>query len=53
MRRGFGQPTELRGNVVPPWVGRVHGDDCPGFAEELKEKGYDAIAPKEGEVFEV
>lgn len=31
----------------------VHGDHCSGFAEELKEKGFDATAPIAGERFEV
>ncbi|MEM2174320.1 MAG: MBL fold metallo-hydrolase RNA specificity domain-containing protein [Candidatus Micrarchaeia archaeon] len=31
----------------------VHGEFCEEFAKELKEKGYDAIAPKNGESIEI
>jgi len=31
----------------------VHGDDCPGFAEELKENGFNAIAPELGDVISI
>lgn len=44
---------ETINRLNPEKVFCVHGDDCAGFAEELKEKGYDAIAPKEREAFEV
>jgi hypothetical protein len=30
----------------------VHGDDTPGFAADLQENGYDAVAPKNGEIIE-
>jgi len=39
--------------LTPEKVFCVHGDDCAGFADELKEKGFDAIAPKESESFEL
>jgi putative mRNA 3-end processing factor len=31
----------------------VHGDDTPGFAADLQEKGYNAVAPKNGEIIEI
>ena len=31
----------------------VHGDHCEEFARQLKEMGYDASAPKNGDVFEI
>lgn len=31
----------------------VHGETCDSFAEELRAKGYDAVAPKNGEWFVV
>jgi putative mRNA 3-end processing factor len=31
----------------------VHGDDCPGFAEELKENGFDAVAPALGDTISI
>jgi putative mRNA 3-end processing factor len=43
----------VKGN---PKVLTVHGDgpSCTRFAEEIKEKyGYDAMAPDQGQVFEV
>jgi len=29
----------------------VHGETCDSFAEELRSRGYDAVAPKNGESF--
>ena len=31
----------------------VHGEFCEDFAKELSEKGYDAIAPKNGEIIDI
>lgn len=31
----------------------VHGDHCPEFAEELKGMGFDATAPKNGDLLEL
>jgi len=31
----------------------LHGDHCERFAEELREKGFDAIAPKNGDVIDI
>jgi putative mRNA 3-end processing factor len=31
----------------------VHGDRCPAFADDLREKGFDASAPERGERIEV
>jgi putative mRNA 3-end processing factor len=31
----------------------VHGDSCPAFAAELKAKGFDACAPKLGEMVQI
>jgi len=31
----------------------IHGETCENFAEELRSKGYDAVAPKNGESFVV
>jgi len=39
--------------VDPQKVFVIHGDSCEKFAGELKEKGYEAHAPKQGEVCEV
>ena len=39
--------------INPSKVLCMHGDDCEGFAKELKEKGFDAIAPKNGNKLEV
>ena len=30
----------------------IHGDNCEWFAKELKEKGFDAVAPKNGDILE-
>ncbi len=37
----------------PQKVFCIHGDHCSGFAEELKEQGFDAVAPIAGEKFEI
>lgn len=39
--------------VSPEKIFCVHGDDTPGFAELLKEHGYDAVAPERGDVYEI
>ncbi len=41
--------------VSPEKVFCVHGDEeaCTGFAAELNEKGFDAVAPKAGEAFQI
>ncbi|UCG95878.1 MAG: MBL fold metallo-hydrolase [archaeon] len=39
--------------VDPQKVFVIHGDSCGKFAGELREKGYDAYAPKIGEVCDV
>lgn len=39
--------------INPGKIFVVHGDDCPKFAKELEEKGYNAYAPKKGEVCEI
>jgi hypothetical protein len=31
----------------------MHGDNCEWFAKELKDKGFDAIAPQNGDVIEI
>ncbi|MCS7109534.1 MAG: hypothetical protein NZ903_01925 [Candidatus Micrarchaeota archaeon] len=31
----------------------VHGDNCEAFAEELKENGYDAMAPAIGDIIQI
>jgi putative mRNA 3-end processing factor len=31
----------------------IHGDRCPEFAEGLKKEGFDAVAPKAGDSFEI
>ena len=37
----------------PEKVFCVHGDNTEGFAEELRENGFDAIAPKDDRVFKL
>ncbi|MEM4589722.1 MAG: MBL fold metallo-hydrolase RNA specificity domain-containing protein [Candidatus Micrarchaeia archaeon] len=39
--------------IEPEKIICVHGDDCEGFASELKENGYDAIAPDIGETIQI
>ena len=39
--------------VSPEKVFTVHGDDTKGFAEDLKEQGYDAVGPDRGQKFEL
>ncbi len=39
--------------IDPKKVFVIHGDSCDKFAGELKEKGYDAHAPQNGEVCEI
>jgi len=39
--------------VDPEKIFVMHGDSCEEFADELKGKGYDAYAPKIGEVCEI
>jgi hypothetical protein len=31
----------------------MHGDNCPGFAEDLKLEGFDACAPSLGETIKI
>ena len=31
----------------------IHGDDCQRFAQELRSRGYDAVAPMLGETVEI
>jgi len=31
----------------------LHGDHCEDFANELREKGFDAIAPKNGDIIDI
>lgn len=41
-------------DVNPEKVFCVHGDNTNGFAEELKEKGFDAVAPtKDNRIFDI
>jgi len=41
-------------DINPEKVFCVHGDDTIGFADELKQKGFDAIAPtKDNRIFDV
>jgi len=40
-------------NASPEKIFCVHGETCQSFAEELRSKGYDAVAPKNGESFVV
>ena len=39
--------------INPEKVICLHGDHCEDFAKELKEKGFDAIAPKNGDVIDI
>ncbi len=39
--------------VDPEKVFVVHGDECAKFARELKEQGYEAHAPQNGETCQV
>jgi putative mRNA 3-end processing factor len=39
--------------VNPQKVICLHGDNCECFAKELKEKGFDAIAPKNGDSVDI
>lgn len=39
--------------INPKKIICMHGDNCEWFAKELKEKGFDAIAPKNGDVIEI
>ena len=39
--------------IKPKKVICVHGDNCERFATELKSRGFDAVAPKMGDVIDV
>ncbi len=39
--------------VNPKKILCLHGDHCEDFANELKEKGFDAIAPRNGDVIDI
>jgi putative mRNA 3-end processing factor len=39
--------------INPQKIICLHGDNCEWFAKELKEKGFDAIAPENGETIEI
>ncbi len=39
--------------INPEKVICLHGDHCETFAKELKEKGFDAIAPKNGDIIDI
>jgi len=40
-------------DINPQKVICLHGDNCEGFAKELKEKGFDAIAPNNGDTIDI
>ena len=44
---------ELCEKLQPGRVFCMHGDNCPGFAEDLKLEGFDAYAPAMGETVEI
>ncbi|MCX6769393.1 MAG: MBL fold metallo-hydrolase [Candidatus Micrarchaeota archaeon] len=44
---------ELVEHLSPKKVFCMHGDSCQKFADELQLEGFDAVAPKLGETFEV
>ena len=44
---------EFVDRASPERIFCIHGDSCESFAEQLRSKGYDAVAPKNGESFEV
>ncbi len=39
--------------VNPERVFCMHGDNCSGFAAELRDKGFDAIAPENGKSYKI
>jgi len=39
--------------MAPDKIVCVHGDDCPGFANELHENGFNAVAPQIGDTITV
>jgi len=39
--------------INPRKVICLHGDSCENFAKELKEKGFDAVAPKNGDSIDI
>jgi putative mRNA 3-end processing factor len=44
---------EFVNNIKPEKVVCIHGDNCERFATELRGRGFDAIAPKNGETLEI
>ncbi|MBU3957670.1 MAG: hypothetical protein KKB25_01205, partial [Nanoarchaeota archaeon] len=50
---GRSELLEFINNINPEKVVCMHGDRTKDFAEELKGKGFDAIAPGNGDEFEV
>ncbi|OGI12571.1 hypothetical protein A3K64_01550 [Candidatus Micrarchaeota archaeon RBG_16_36_9] len=40
-------------NIRPKKIVCLHGDNCEWFAKELNDKGFDAIAPKNGDVVDI
>jgi len=50
---GRGDLLEFIEAASPEKIFCVHGDHCSEFAEELKDRGFDATAPKIGEKHEV
>jgi putative mRNA 3-end processing factor len=39
--------------INPKKIICLHGDNCDWFAKELKEKGFDAIAPQNGDIIDI
>jgi putative mRNA 3-end processing factor len=39
--------------INPGKVVCLHGDNCEWFANDLKEKGFDAIAPENGDIVDI
>jgi len=44
---------EIIDRMKPQRIFCIHGENCDKFAKELESKGYDAVAPEEGESFEL
>jgi predicted metal-dependent RNase len=39
--------------IRPEKVICIHGDNCERFATELRGRGFDAIAPKNGDIIDI